>query len=292
MATNAIITSNSLDITRVVIGEIRNNAAGGKTVPIKYNGQNLQTRIPKIFYPAGVVVREDDKTGSKTYSLLASLKGCDVMGKDRSTDGSEVGVFYNFLLDLQEKIIQSATVNSGKWFGKTRSEAVIRETFKPIINLSVEKVSGEWVPNGKYPPSLRMKIGVWEGKVSLQAVDQEDNELTVTEDNIQQIFAKRVDARVVVSPSIYVTGTGFGVTWRVTMAKVFAATRMTAKQAFADLKDEDAVAAPAAAPSEEDATPDEETNEDTPPAPAPSPSFMEPAPAAPAKKTRRVMAAS
>jgi len=292
MATNAIITSNSLDITRVVIGEIRNNAAGGKTVPIKYNGQNLQTRIPKIFYPAGVVVREDDKTGSKTYSLLASLKGCDVMGKDRSTDGSEVGVFYNFLLDLQEKIIQSATVNSGKWFGKTRSEAVIRETFKPIINLSVEKVSGEWVPNGKYPPSLRMKIGVWEGKVSLQAVDQEDTELTVTEENIQQIFAKRVDARVVVSPSIYVTGTGFGVTWRVTMAKVFAATRMTAKQAFADLKDEDAVAAPAAAPSEEDATPDEETNEDTPPAPAPSPSFMEPAPAAPAKKTRRVMAAS
>jgi hypothetical protein len=76
MATSAIIPSENLDINRVMIGEIRSNKAGGKTVPIKYNGQPLQVRIPRIFYPAGVVVREDEKTGQRNYSMLASLKGC------------------------------------------------------------------------------------------------------------------------------------------------------------------------------------------------------------------------
>lgn len=236
MSATAIVPSESLDISRISIGDIRANKGGGKTVPIRYNGQNFQVRVPRIFYPAGVVVREDDQ-GKKSYSLLASLKGCDTYAKERSTDGSEIGGLFNFLLDLQEKIIQHAVTNSGKWFGKSKSEAVLRETMKPILNPSVEKVNGEWVPSGKYPPSLRMKISVWDGQVSLDAMDAAGNSIPVTLDNIEQVFAKRIEGRMVVAPSIYVTGTGFGVTWRVVLAKVFPPTRMTAKAAFADIKE-------------------------------------------------------
>lgn len=240
MSTPAIVPSDKLDINLISIGDIRANKAGGKTVPIKYNGQNnLQIRVPRIFYPAGVVVRTDE-TGKSNYSLLASLKGCDTYAKDRSTDGSEIGNFYNFLLDLQEKIIASAGSNSSKWFGKQRSEAVLRETFKPILNQSVEKVNGEWVPNGKYPPSLRMKISVWDGKVSMSVCDPRDMEIAVTPENIELVFAKRIEGRMVITPSIYVTGTGFGVTWRVTHAKVFPANRVTASQAFSDIREADA----------------------------------------------------
>jgi hypothetical protein len=240
MATSAIIPSESLEIDRIVIGDIRPNKAGGKTVPIKYNGQNnLQIRVPRIFYPAGVVVRTDE-TGKSSYSLLASLKGCDTYAKERSMDSSEIGNFYNFLLDLQEKIIASAGTNSSKWFGKQRSEAVLRETFKPILNQSVEKVNGEWVPNGKYPPSLRMKISVWDGKVSMSVCDARDMDVAVTPENIEQVFAKRIEGRMVITPSIYVTGTGFGVTWRVTHAKVFAPNKVTASQAFSDIREPDA----------------------------------------------------
>ena len=236
MSATAIVPSESLDISRISIGDIRANKGGGKTVPIRYNGQNFQVRVPRIFYPAGVVVREDDQ-GKKSYSLLASLKGCDTYAKERSTDGSEIGGLFNFLLDLQEKIIQHAVINSGKWFGKSKSEAVLRETMKPILNPSVEKVNGEWVPSGKYPPSLRMKISGWDGQVSLDAMDAAGNSIPVTLDNIEQVFAKRIEGRMVIAPSIYVTGTGFGVTWRVVLAKVFPPTRMTAKAAFADIKE-------------------------------------------------------
>ena len=237
MSATAIVPSETLDINRVTIGEIRANKAGGKTVPIRYNGQNFQVRIPRIFYPAGVVTRTDDQ-GKSSYSLLASLKGCDTFVKQRAgADVGEIGQLYNFMLDLQEKIIQHAITNSGKWFGKSKSEAVLRETMKPILNPSVEKVNGEWVPSGKYPPSLRMKISVWDGQVSLDAMDPNGESIAVTLDNIESVFAKRMEGRMVIAPSIYVTGTGFGVTWRVVLAKIFPPTRMSAKAAFADIKE-------------------------------------------------------
>ena len=298
MATTAIIPSENLDISRVSIGDIRPNKAGGKTVPIKYNGQALQVRIPRIYYPAGVVVREDD-SGKKSYSLLASLKGCDSYAKDRSSDGSDVGGFYNFLLDFQEKVIQHAMGNSGKWFGKAKSEAVLRETMKPVLTPSVEKVNGEWVPNGKYPPSLRMKISIWDGQVGMDAVDEKGNTLVLTEDNLEQVFAKRIEGRMVIAPSIYVTGTGFGVTWRVVLAKVFPPSRVGAKAAFADIQEPDAEPEDRPARLEmpvADAFPaedEEETQEEvkpraqTPPA-APAPAV---APAAP-KKQRKAQAVS
>lgn len=252
MSASAIVPSETLDINRITIGEIRANKAGGKTVPIRYNGQNFQVRIPRIFYPAGVVVRTDDQ-GKCSYSLLASLKGCDTFVKQRAPgDLGEIGQLYNFMLDLQEKIIQHAITNSGKWFGKSKSEAVLRETMKPILNPSVEKVNGEWVPSGKYPPSLRMKISVWDGAVSLDAMDPNGESIAVTLENIEQVFAKRMEGRMVIAPSIYVTGTGFGVTWRVVLAKIFPPTRMSAKAAFADIKE-----------PEEANTEDVEENEDT-----------------------------
>jgi hypothetical protein len=185
------------------------------------------------------VTRTDDQ-GKNSYSLLASLKGCDTYVKQRATpDLGEIGQLYNFMLDLQEKIIQHAITNSGKWFGKSKSEAVLRETMKPILNPSVEKVNGEWVPNGKYPPSLRMKISIWDGQVGMDAVDEKGNTIELTESNLEQVFAKRMEGRMVIAPSIYVTGTGCGVTWRVVHAKVFPPSRVGAKAAFADIKEPD-----------------------------------------------------
>jgi hypothetical protein len=237
MATSAIIPSESLDITRIVIGDIRANKAGGKTVPIRYNGQNLVVRTPRMFYPAGVMTRVDDQ-GKSNYNLCASLKGCDPFAKEESPDStSDIGAFYNFLLKFQEKVLNAAVANSSKWFGKSRTEAVLRDTMKNMLSPSVTKVEGEWIPDGKYPPSLRMKISVWDGAVSLNAVDKDNNEIAVTPENLDQVFPKRMEGRMVVAPSIYVSGLGFGVTWRVTMAKVFPPESRSAADVFKDIKE-------------------------------------------------------
>jgi hypothetical protein len=233
MATNAIISASNLDISKVTFGDIRVNKAGGKSVPIKYNGQNLQIRIPKMEYRGGLKVKVNETTGT-AYNLTATMKGCDPYATARSTTGDEIGNLYNFLLDLQNRLLKFATENSIKWFGKARKEDVIADTMKPFIGPSVEQVNGVWTPTGKYPPGLRMKVPVYNGDVSMSVVDHAGKAIVVDTDNITQIFPKNVEASIVVAPSVYVTGQGFGVTWRIAFVRVSPPQRLTAADVFAD----------------------------------------------------------
>jgi hypothetical protein len=293
MSTNAIISQSNLDVSKISFGDIRMNKAGGKSIPIKFNNVPLQIKLDKATYFQGVNVKETPN--GTAYEMKLSLRGCDPYAKDRAgAEAGSVAPLYNFLLDLQEKVIQEGVKNSKKWFGKDRSESLVRETMKMFLGPSVERVNGEWVPSGKYPPGLKMKVGVYDGRVAMDVTDHLGKPVVIDVDNITEVFPKRVDASVVVAPSIYVTGTGFGVTWRVTYARVSPPQRVTAADVFKDEIDEEARAPPAApaaaaAYADED---QEETNqeeeisvpfiEQTPTAPPPAP--------APAKNRRRVAA--
>jgi hypothetical protein len=114
--------------------------------------------------------------------------------------------------------------------------------------------------------------------------------------NITEVFPKRVEASIVVAPSIYVSGQGFGVTWRVAYARVAPPQRITAADVFRDEIDEEtAKPAPVTAEqrqamwAEEDQTEQQEEEEVTVPF-VEAPSAPAPAPA-PAKNRRRVAAA-
>ena len=284
MSTNAIISQSSLNVSDVSFGDVRMNKAGGKSVPIKFRGQNLQIRLEKATYPMGVNVRETDN--GTTYTMSLTLRGCDPFAKERAgTEAGSTGGLYNFLLDLQNKILTTATDQSLKWFGKARSREVLTDIMKQFVSPSVEKINGEWVPTGKYPPSLKMKVPVYDGRVTMDVVDHVGKNLEVDIDNITQVFPKRVEASIVVSPSIYITGQGFGVTWRVSYAKVSPPQRTTAADVFRDEIEEERKATPAAAVVEEEETIEQEevsvpiVEEESPSAP--------PAPAAPAPANRR-----
>ena len=281
MATNAIIAVSNLDISKVSFGDIRVNKAGGKTVPIKYNGQNLQIRIPKMTYPMGVNIKETEN--GINYTLSATLKNCDAFANERATDeAGEIGQLYNFLKDLQEKLLKSSVDNSVKWFSKARKEDVLRDSMKQFISPSVEKINGEWVPTGKYPPSFRMKVPVYDGRVSMEVAGADGKPIALDTENLASVFPKRVEASIVVAPAVYVSGQGFGVTWRVSFARVSPPQRLTAAQVFADeIEEEMRAPAPIVQESavEVPVATEEDAEEETPTAP--------PAPAASAPKNRR-----
>lgn len=292
MATNAIIPATSLDASKVTFGDIRMNKAGGKTVPIKYNGQNLQIRIPEDTYPMGINIKEGEN--GTTYTMSLALKGCDPFAKEQAgADAGLHGKLYNFLLDMQDRLLSAAEANSSKWFGKSRNRSVLEELMKQFVSPSVEKVNGEWVPTGKYPPSFRMKVPVYNGEVTMDVVNGEGKPVEITTDNLAQVFPKRFRASLVVSPSVYVSGQGFGVTWRVSFARVVPPQRLTAAQVFADEIQEEVKTAAASGFTGEnyDQEQVEETEQEieveetptAPPAPAPTPA---------AAKNRRRVAAS
>jgi hypothetical protein len=290
MATNAIISSSNLDISKISFGDIRLNKAGGKSVPIKYNGQSLQIRLEKAMYPMGVNVRESENGTNYTMSL--TLKGCDPYAKEKAgPEAGSLGTLYNFLGDLQNKLLDTAETSSVKWFGKARTRPVLEDTMKQFISPSVEKVGGEWVPSGKYPPSLRMKVPVYDGRVAMDVTDSGGKAVAVDTDNIANVFPKRVEASIVVSPGIYVSGQGWGVTWRVSYARVTPPTRTTAADVFKDEIEQELKAGPAATQQvtdydQQDETPEEEEVSvpfvETPTAPTPAP--------VPAKTNRRRVA--
>jgi hypothetical protein len=290
MSTNAIVPQSTLDFNQVSFGDVRLNKAGGKSIPIKYSGQNLQIRLEKSTYPMGVNIRENEN--GTTYTMSLSLRGCDAYAKERAgADAGTTGKLYNFLLDLQESVLQHATKNAKKIFGKDRSLEVLRDTMKSFISPSVEKVNGEWVPTGKYPPSLKMKVPVYSGDVAMDVTDHLGKRVEIDVDNLATVFPKRCEASIVVSPSIYVTGTGFGVTWRITYAKVSPPQRTTAADVFRDEIEEEqrtAVAAPTVI--EESAAPAYEEEESQPQEEVSVPVVAAPAPAAPVSRRKKVAA--
>jgi hypothetical protein len=279
MANNSISIVNvrNVDVNKLSFVVGPSKPGRNPSVNLKYDGRNFQLKLPRMSYR---LMTRDGEDGSTSYTLSASLKGCDNFGRDRAPDTDDVGRTYNFLMDLENKIIDAAIENSGKWFGKKRSDAVVRESFKKVLRVSSDKVDGEYVPNGKYPPSFYIKVPVYDGKVNigLGVVDAKGNDVYVTPDNLASVFPNNVEANLAISGSVYImAGGGFGVTWRVNGAQVFPQARMTAAALFMDESEQPAATEETEQsvqvteeeqPVERPSTPDQPTQPAAPTAPA------------------------
>ena len=249
---NRPISINELDTSKVTFVPGPAKAGRNPSINIKYEGQNLQLRVPRLNFPGGVMVRTDEKSGATSYTLMGTLKDCDPYATEHSTATTDLAKFYNFLLDLEKKIKDAAVENSAQWFGKKRSQEAIDDGFNRIVGTSKDNIDGEWVPNGKYPPSFKCKIPVYDNKVSTEIVDGKRDPVYATPEALTSIFSKGVEANLVVSGSIYViAGGGFGVTWRLQKAQVFQRARVTAADVFEAEEDdgEDVSAAGGGAPA-------------------------------------------
>ena len=267
----SIVNIRNLDINKVSFVPGPTKPGRNPSINLKYDGQNMQILVPRLAFPGGVMVRTDEKTGSVTYTLMGTLAGCDNYAKERAPDGTDIQKFYNFLVDLEERIILAAVENSVKWFGKKRSEEGIREGFNRVIGTSKDKQDGEWVPNGKYPPSFKAKVPVYDNRVSTEIVDGQRNPLYATPESLTSIFTKGVEANLVVSGSVYViAGGGFGVTWRLQTAQVFARARMTAADIFA-VEEEELPSTSQLVPIEEESQVEVPPTDEPAQAPAPAP---------------------
>jgi hypothetical protein len=240
MAAPAVINVSKISASNIQFADVRKNKNGGASVGFKLNNQNVQFRIPQVNFPGGLQVKENpNKDGSVTvsYNLSASLNGGDPYGQALSEDASETAKAYNFFHDLQERIIQTAVERSVQWFGKKRSEDSIRDSFNKFISVSVDKVDGAWVPNGKYPPSLRMKLPVYDGKVAMELIDGEENDVELSPGTLASIFTKGSSAKLVLQGQIYFVGQSFGVTWKPSYGQIFQRKKATARDFFK--RDED-----------------------------------------------------
>ena len=287
---NRPISINELDMSKVTFVPGPSKPGRNPAINIKHDGQNLQLRVPRLGFPGGVMVRTDEKSGSTSYTLMGTLKDCDPYATIPASETSDIAKFYNFLLDLEKGIKTAAVENSAKWFGKKRSQEAIDDGFNRIIGTSKDNIDGEWVPNGKYPPSFKCKVPVYDGRVSTEIVDGKRDPVYATPEALTSIFSKGVEANLVVSGSIYViAGGGFGVTWRLQKAQVFQKKRTTAADVFDDEDDTPVATTSAPAPVVEEDAPSQLDETDRPVTPDQA---TQPAPPNAPQRKRRTAAGS
>jgi len=242
MAAPATVNVCKINASNITFSEVKKNKQGGGSVSFKYTNQNVQFRFPQFMFPGGVLVKENqNKDGSFTtsYTMSASLHGCDPYGAEPAAGTDDVQKAYNFLREFQEAVIKAAADNSPKWFGKKREIGSIRDSFNKFLSVSVENTAEGWVPNGKYPPSLRFKLPVYDGKVSMDIIDDEENDVILkSPSDLPEAFGKGCSANIIAQGSIYIIGQAFGLTWKPSFVKVSKRRRQTARDLFREDQDD------------------------------------------------------
>lgn len=242
MASPAVVSVTKISANDIHFAEAKRNKQGGMSIGFKYINQNVQFRFPLMSFPGGCIVKENEnKDGSTTmsYMLSASLSGCDPYAQEPATNNDDTAKAYNFLRDFQERVIQAAVENSPKWFGKKRGEESIRDSFNRFLTVSVDKTTEGYVPNGKYPPSLRYKLPVYDGKVCMEIIDESNDDIEVRDPSeLTSVFGKGSSAKIVAQGSIYVVGQSFGVTWKPTYVQMSKKAKKNARDMFAEDEDD------------------------------------------------------
>jgi hypothetical protein len=251
MAAPATVNVCKISASNITFSEPKKNKQGGASVSFKYTNQNVQFRFPQFMFPGGVLVKDNqNKDGSVTtsYTMSASLQGCDPYGVVAAVGSDDVSKAYNFLREFQESVLKAAVDNSPKWFGKKREMASLRDSFNKFLSVSVENTAEGWVPNGKYPPSLRFKMPVYDGKVCMDIIDDEENDVILkSPTDLPDAFGKGCSAKIIAQGSIYIIGQAFGLTWKPSFVQVSKRRKQTARDLFREDQDDgEKVSAPPA----------------------------------------------
>jgi len=276
MSAPMIVNVRNFDVNRLTFVVGPKKAGRMPSINMKYDGQPFNLRFPNKM-SVRMWTRTDDKTGNTSYPLSTNMKGCDPYARERSTGSGDVDALYNLIVfDLKEKILSTAEEKSNEWFGKKRERAGLLDAFKDMYRVSADRIDGEYVPNGKYPPSITLKLPVYDNKVSTDVINDTGNPVYLTPDTLGKVFENNVEVNMVASPSLYIiAGGSFGITWRLNYAQVFQRSRLTAASVFTT-EEETGEETQATETQEEDSV-----RPSTPVEAAPAPT-----PSAPARKKR------
>lgn len=162
MANPVVKNINAFDANTMTFSGLRKNAKGGKMVYVNVLGSNKTFfEMPVLRAPFGLSSYTDQKSGSVSYSLDVSLDDPDTVQKIR---------------DIETRVLDHVVRNSEELLGRSYTEEVIKQAlFKSCIRESKD---------GKYAPTLKLKVMHNDGVFSVSAYDS--NRTTVNVDVLQK----------------------------------------------------------------------------------------------------------
>lgn len=158
MANPVVKNMNAFDFANnLSFSGLRKNAKNGKMIYLNTGGgSKVYFELPVLRAPFGLSSFTDQKSGSVSYSLDVSLDDETAISKIR---------------EIEEKVLAHVVNNSDELLGRTYSIDVIKQAlFKSCIRESKD---------GKYAPTLKLKVLHNDGVFSVDAYDSKKKQTTL-----------------------------------------------------------------------------------------------------------------
>ena len=154
---DSVVKGKNIDASKVTFSAPKILDNGAKLVYVNYDGGRFTIQTPWMGLPWAMSSFTDDKYPK--HSVTLSFRGME--------ENEEMQKFHDNMMAVEKAAVQAGVQNSVQWFKKKGlSEDVVSNLFNPIVRLSTDK---QGIPDGKYPPTLRLKVpqrdSVWEPKV-------------------------------------------------------------------------------------------------------------------------------
>ena len=188
------------------------NASGGKSVGIL---STLTNGALKIQTPSMMNWGASDYEGNQRFELCVQFP-------TEEYDNDETRAFRQNMIDFENKIKADALTNSKAWFGKQHSSPdVLEALWTPILKYPKDKATGDF--DRTRAPSLRAKIGFFEGVWKTEVYDESLKRLFPSEAYTSPIELIRKGTRIISliqCSGLWFVGGKFGVTWKLVQVVV------------------------------------------------------------------------
>jgi hypothetical protein len=210
---SAIKTPTDVDVSKLEFMPVKTRDNGSKSVDLRYEGRNLMLETPSMRIPYGVNIYDKAGPQALKYSVDLSLGGAD--------ENADVAALQSFLEAFDDRMIDAAVENGGKWFKMSNpSREVIKAFYTPLVKVPRD-AQGNLKP---YPPTFKVSLrkkkdgsfetDFYDGtKKPLEAFDRDTP--------IEQILPKRSQATTIIAcTGVWFAGGKFGTTWKSVQLRV------------------------------------------------------------------------
>ena len=246
MSKPQIVKSENFSVDHVEYSDPKKLSHGGQAIYVNYEGKPLILQTPKMSMPWGMGKYDGD---IPKYSLDLSFKGMD--------NNPALESFYNALHSLDEKLVDDGVSNSMSWFKKKKqSKDVCKALYANQIKVSKDK-NGE--PDGKYPPTMKVKVPWKDGSFQCDAYDANKK---LIEDDLSNVLVKGTQVQALIQcVGMWFAGGKYGCSWKVVQMKVTPPAGIHG-YSFLDDSDDEGVVENNEAVSDDDLVDDEELGSD------------------------------
>jgi hypothetical protein len=127
------------------------------------------------------------------------------------------------MMEMEEKIVQDAAINSRDWFGKKYGDEVVQAFWTPMLKYPKNKELMDGSLDKSREPTLKIKLPIWDGQPKFEVYDLKSNQIFPNDNGLGPEAIVQKGSNVcctLMCGGIWITGSKFGVTWKLSQCAV------------------------------------------------------------------------